>query len=81
MAKRILAVTYVHAAGQDCVPGVTSQPMYQPGDEVVVDRASEEALTIVLDKVSAETGEFIGRVKNNMLPDFVAGEEVSFNFR
>lgn len=67
--------------GQDCLPSITSQPMYRAGDEVIVDRSGEGGLTTVLDNINAETGELSGKVKNDMWPDFVAGEEVSFNFR
>jgi hypothetical protein len=81
VVKRIVDVSYVHAAAQDCLPGATSQPMYQVGDVVIVDRVGEASVTIVLSSVSAGTGEFTGTVKHDMLPEFVEGQEVSFQFR
>lgn len=81
MVKRIVNVIYVHAAAQDCLPGVTSQSIYRVGDVVIVERVGETSVTIVLDGVRAEVGEFTGRVNHGMLPEFAEGEEVSFKFQ
>lgn len=55
--------------------------MYQVGDVVIVDRVGEASVTIMLSSVSAGTGEFTGTVKHDMLPEFVGGQEVSFQFQ